>query len=272
MSGSRSRSVGTHVVCLLAVGFMVFPVVWATLASFRPPADLYDASPLISHPTLDNYRIAVDTFPLVRLLINTILMAAAVTIGQVVLAILAGYGFTAFRFRGRKQLFGAVTLAILVPQQCLIIPNYIVVAQLGWINTYVGLVVPLTGASAFAIMLLKQHMQALPDSLFEAAELDGARHWETLWRVVVPAVRPAIAALAVLVFVSNWNEYLWPLLVASELSNTTIQVGLQLFQTQEGSYYGPMMAAATLATIPVLLAYLLNQRRVTDAFLKAGVK
>lgn len=268
----KGRGTATHMVCMLAVVFLMFPVLWAMLASFRTPGDLYDANPLISHPTLANYRIALNAFPLARLLINTILMAAGVTAGQVLIAILAGYGFVAFRFRGRQALFAAVTLAILVPQQCLIIPSYIFVARLGWTNSYLGLVVPLIGASAFAVMLLKQHIGALPGSLFEAAALDGAKHRETLWRVVVPAVRPAIAALAVLVFVTNWNEYLWPLLVASERDQTTIQVGLQLFQTQEGSQYGPMMAAATLATVPVLLAYLLNQRRVTDAFLRAGVR
>jgi len=251
---------------------MIFPVAWAVLASFRRPGDLYDANPLIAHPTLDSYRIALNAFPLVRLLLNTILMAVGVTVGQVLLAILAGYGLIAFRFRGRRALFAVVTLAILVPQQCLIIPSYIFVARLGWMNSYLGLVVPLTGAAAFAVMLLKQHIEALPSSLFEAAALDGAKHRETLWRVVVPAVRPAIGALAVLVFVSNWNEYLWPLLVSSGREQTTIQVGLQLFQTQEGAQYGPMMAAATLATIPVLLAYLFNQRRVTDAFLRAGIR
>lgn len=271
MTANR-RSISTHVICLIVVVFMVFPVLWAVLASFRTPGNLYDANPLISHPTLANYRIALNAFPLVKLLINTILMAAGVTAGQVVLAILAGYGFVAFRFAGRGALFALVTLAILVPQQCLIIPSYIVIAKLGWINSYLGLVVPLIGASAFAVMLLKQHIEALPGSLFEAAALDGAKHRETLWRVVVPAVRPAIAALAVLVFVTNWNEYLWPLLVASGRNQTTIQVGLQLFQTQEGSQYGPMMAAATLATVPVLLAYLFNQRRVTDAFLRVGIR
>src|SRR5262245_16000252 len=115
---------------------MVFPVLWAVLASFRSPGDLYDANPWISQPTLANYRIALDAFPLVKLLINTILMAAGVTAGQVVLAILAGYGFVAFRFAGRGVLFALVTLAILVPQQCLIIPSYIVIARLGWINSY----------------------------------------------------------------------------------------------------------------------------------------
>lgn len=266
------RSVATHAVAVVVVVFMVFPVVWALLTSFKPPGELYTLAPISEHPTLENYEIALTRLPLIRLLGNTVALAALVTVGQVLVSILTAYAFSAFRFRGRSVLFAAAVATILVPQQCLMIPSYIMVARLGWVNSYLGLVVPLTAACAFGILLLRQHMDAVPPSLLDAARMDGATPWEILWRIVVPAVRPAIGALAILTFITSWNEYLWPLLVAPGRESTTVQVGLQMFQTQEGSEYGPMMAAATLATVPVLIVYLLNQRRVTDAFLQAGIR
>lgn len=266
------RATARHVAIVAVIAFIAFPVVWALLVSFKPPSEIYTLSPLARHPTLANYQVAVDQFPLARLLLNTTIMAAGVTAGQVIVCVLAGYGFVAFQFRAKRLLYAATVGSILVPQTCLVIPDYLIVAKLGWVNGYLGLIVPQIAACAFGVMLLRQHIEAIPVSLVESAKIDGASHRQVLTRLVVPLLRPAISALAVLVFLSSWNEYLWPLLVASGSGNSTIQVGLALFQTQEGSEYGPMMAAATITTLPVLVIYLLNQRRVTDAFLHAGLR
>lgn len=272
MTTERRRAIVTHTVAILVVAFMVFPVLWALVASFKPPNELFTLAPVADHPTLDNYRIALVNLPLVRMLFNTTLMAVAVTVIQVAVSLLAGYAFAAFRFRGRQALFLAVIATILVPQQVLMIPNYIMAAKLGWLNSYLGLVVPLSATCAFGILLLRGHIESIPRSLTEAARMDGANHREILVRIVLPAVRPALSALGILVFISTWNEYLWPLLIAPAPEHSTVQVGLESFQTQEGSSYGPMMAAATLSTVPVLILYLFNQRRVTDAFLRSGIR
>jgi len=266
------RAIARHTAVIAVIAFIAFPVAWAILTSFKPPPEIYDLSPLAKHPTLANYDAAVTQFPLGRLLLNTTIMAAGVTAGQVVVCVLAGYGFVAFRFRAKRLLYAATIGSILVPQTCLIIPDYLIAARLGWVDNYLGLIVPQIAACAFGVMLLRQHMEAIPASLVESAKIDGATHRQILTRLVIPLLRPAISALAVLVFLSSWNEYLWPLLIASGSGNSTIQVGLALFQTQEGSEYGPMMAAATITTLPVLIVYLLNQRRVTDAFLHAGLR
>lgn len=264
-------AVARHALAVAAIGVIALPVLWALSASFKPPGELSSLAPVAQHPALANYRTAITAFPLARLLLSTLVMAAGVTAGQVVLSVLAAYGFAAFTFRGKRVLYPATIATILVPQTCLIIPSYLIVARLGWLGSYLGLIVPLIAGCAFGIMLLRQHVEAIPRSLVEAAQIDGARHWRILIRLVLPLLRPAVSALAVLVFVTSWNEYLWPLLVASGSGISTIQTGLQLFQTQEGSEYGPMMAAATVTTLPVLLMYLLNQRRVTDTFLHAGL-
>lgn len=266
------RAVARHVVIVAVIAFIAFPVLWAVLTSFKAPSEIYTLSPLARHPTLANYQVAITQFPLARLLLNTTVMAAGVTTGQVIVCVLAGYGFVAFQFRAKRLLYAATVGSILVPQTCLVIPDYLIAARLGWVDSYLGLIVPQIAACAFGVMLLRQHMQAIPASLVESAKLDGASHRQVLTLLVIPLLRPAISALAVLVFLSSWNEYLWPLLVASGSGNSTIQVGLALFQTQQGSEYGPMMAAATITTLPVLIVYLLNQRRVTDAFLRAGLR
>jgi ABC-type glycerol-3-phosphate transport system permease component len=266
------RTITRHVVIVAVIAFIAFPVLWAILTSFKSPSEIYSLSPLARHPTLANYQVAITQFPLGRLLLNTTVMAAGVTAGQVIVCVLAGYGFVAFRFRAKRLLYAATVGSILVPQTCLVIPDYLIVARLGWVNSYLGLIVPQIASCAFGVMLLTQHMEAIPASLVESAKLDGATSRQVLTRLVVPLLRPAISALAVLVFLSSWNEYLWPLLVASGSGNSTIQVGLALFQTQQGSEFGPMMAAATITMIPVLVVYLLNQRRVTDAFLHAGLR
>ena len=270
--GAALRAAARHAVIVAVIAFIAFPVLWAVLTSFKSPSEIYSLSPLARHPTLANYQVAVTQFPLARLLLNTTVMAAGVTAGQVIVCVLAGYGFVAFQFRAKRLLYAATVGSILVPQACLVIPDYLIAARLGWVDSYLGLIVPQIAACAFGVMLLRQHMQAIPASLVESAKLDGASHRQVLTLLVVPLLRPAISALAVLVFLSSWNEYLWPLLVASGSGNSTIQVGLALFQTQQGSEYGPMMAAATITTLPVLIVYLLNQRRVTDAFLRAGLR
>ncbi|MFB8006407.1 carbohydrate ABC transporter permease [Nocardia sp. NPDC056000] len=269
---SKRFSFGMHIVCPVLIVLTVFPMLWAVQASFRTPHDIFEPKPWAVSPTMANYHVATTDFPIVRLLTNTLLMAAAVTARQLVLAILAGYALVAFRFRAQRLVEGLIAISILIPQQSLIVSAYIMTARLGWVDTYIGLTLPLIAACGFAVLLLRRQVAAIPPSLFEAARMDGARNWEVLVRVVIPVVRPMIAAVTIVVFISNWNEYLWPLLITTEQTHSTIQVGLQLFQTQEGSQYGPMMAAATLATLPVLIVYLVNQRRVTAAVMRAGVR
>lgn len=267
-----ARTIGTHLVAAVACLMMVFPVLWAVSTSLKPPNDVFSLDPIPLAPTLENYRAALDAFPLGSLLANTALMAASVTAGQVLLSVLAAYAFTRFTFRGQGLAFAAAVGTILVPQQVLIVPNYLLAAELGWVDTYLGLVVPQLGTAAFGIFLLRQHMRSFPGALLDAAELDGATDREVLWRVVVPNLRPAISALAILFFISSWNEYLWPLLITQSPDSATIQVGLQTFSGEQGTAWGRLMAAASMASVPVLIVYTIAQRRIIDAFLRAGIR
>ncbi len=261
-------TLSAHALVVLVCVFSALPVVWAVSTSFKGPAAIFAPDLVPADPTLDNYRATLATFPVARLVLNTGAVAAAVAALQLLLAVLAAYGLVRFRFRGGPVVLTALAAAIIVPQQCLIVPNYLLAAQMGWIDTYVGLAAPQLAGCALGVLLLHQHVRAFPRSLLDAAQIDGAGHATVLWRIVVPNLRPVLVALAVLFFITSWNEYLWPLLVASGTERATVQVGLQAFQTEQGNDWGRMMAAAVLVTAPVLLAYGLAQRWIVAAFVQ----
>lgn len=272
----RSRvSMGTitwHGVLLGVILAMTFPILWGILTSFKPANEIYSLTPLSANPTLEHYVHAITVWPVGLLLSNTFVMAAGVVIGQIVIAILGAFALAYFSPRYRGVVLTLLTISLAIPPQALIIPQFLMTAKLGWLNTEAGLIVPQLGSSALAVLLLLQHVDGLPRSLLNAARLDGARSFEVLWSIVLPALRPAIAAVSILVFITTWNDYLWPLLVAPRQIDTTVQIGLRQFETAEGTNFGGLLAAATLTSLPILIVYLVASRRITDAFLQSGLK
>jgi ABC-type glycerol-3-phosphate transport system permease component len=186
-------------------------------------------------------------------------------------AVLAAYALVRFRTRAGQILLLGGTAAILVPAQALLVPQFLMLSHLGWLNSYAGLIVPQLSGSGVALLLLLQHVRQIPPSLIEAAILDGANSWRALWNVVLPLLRPALAAVGTLVFINTWNEYLWPLIATPGGSPGTIQTGLALFLNTEGANPGPLLAAATLSALPAGIGYLFAARRVTGAFMHSGI-
>jgi ABC-type glycerol-3-phosphate transport system permease component len=204
--------------------------------------------------------------------VNSLVVAVLVTGGQILSSILAAYAFSRFHFRGRDTLFLLAVGTMLVPFQITMIPNFLLISSLGWINTFPGLVAPHL-ASAFGVFLLRQHFLAFPASLEEAAAIEGASRWQVLWRVIVPINRAALGALAALFFIQSWNEYFWPLLVAKDVNATTLPLGLARFVSAEGgTLFGPLMAAASLATLPAVVLFLVAQREIVNSFSTSGLK
>lgn len=267
----RPASIVGHLI-LIALGLLcLFPVYWMFATSLRPVNDIFGRGLVPLHVTLANYRAVFAQTPIARMLFNTFAMAALVAVCQTVTSLLAAYAFARWRFPGDRFLLLAFIGTWLIPFQVTMIPNYVLIAHLGWLNTIQGLVVP-QAAAAFAILMLVQYMKGFPVALLDAARLDGASSWGTLWRVVLPNLRAPLAALGILLFISTWNEYFWPLLVTNKAEHAVIQVGLQMFLTSEGNQWGQLMAAASLASIPIFVIYALLQRQVIDAFVRSGLK
>lgn len=260
-----------HAVMLPLAAVSVFPVWWMFVTSLRGETEIYDALPWPMAPGLGNYTYALGVVPVWNMLGNTLVFATGATMAQVVTAILAAYAFVRWRFMFDKALYALIAMTWLVPFQVIMIPNYVLAARLDLINTIWALILP-HFASAFAILMLVQAMRSFPNEIMEAAHMDGAGHWRILWRIVVPNLRAPLAALAILLFISSWNEYFWPLLLSRSPESTVIQIGIQMFLSEEGNQWGPLMAVSTLACLPVLLIYAVLQRQVIDSFVAAGLK
>ncbi|MFT4305686.1 MAG: carbohydrate ABC transporter permease [Microbacterium sp.] len=269
-SRSRAGVVLGHVVLIALAIFSMFPVYWMFATALRAPEDALDQTPLPWPLSLDNFAYVWETIPIGSMLLNTFGMSLVLAVAQLFIAVLAAYGFAVWDFVGRRLLMFLFIGSWLVPFQITMIPNYVLVSQMGLLGTVGGVVVPQL-AGAFAVLLMVQHMRAFPRELLEAAHLDGRSSWSTLWTVVVPNLKPALAALGIMAFISAWNEYLWPALIMRQ-GDALIQVGVRSFLTAEGNDWGATMAAAGLACIPVLLIYVFLQRYVVDAFVRSGLK
>lgn len=267
---SLSKLTGHTLLAVLSF-IAVFPVVWMVITSLKPENMIFSLDLIPTQPTLENYVFVMEEIPFGRMMANTIGMALFQTIFQLLTGVLAAYAFARWNFWGDKVIFVALALTWLVPFQVTMIPNYVLLSDLGWLNSLQGLVVPHI-ASAFAILLLYQSIRGFPQELIDAALIDGATSWGILWRVIIPNLRAALAALGILLFISSWNEYFWPLLVMRRMENSVVQIGLQMFRTQEGDLWGPLMAAATMASLPIFVLYVALQRQIIDSFVKSGLR
>jgi len=238
--------------------------------AFRPARSGASTSPFPVSFSIRKLQYVWDTIPILGMLVNTFGMALGLALGQLFIAILAAYGFARWSFRGQKVIYLLFIGSWLVPFQVTMIPNYVRISEMGLMNNIMGVIVPQL-AAAFAVMMLKQHLDSFPRELLDAADMDGRGSWRSLWEVVVPNLRPALAALAIMLFINAWNEYLWPSLIMQQ-SNEIIQIGVRSFLGAEGNNWGAVMAASALACLPIFLIYIFLQRYVVDAFVRSGLK
>jgi multiple sugar transport system permease protein len=261
----------------LAVGAaaMLLPFVWMILSSLMTPDEII-SRPLTwfpSNPSLDAFRGLGDAIPLGRMYLNSILVTTLTTLGILLTSSLAGYGFAKFHFPGRDALFMIVLATMMIPFFVVLIPVFYLISKFGWINSYQGLIVP-NIATAFGIFLMRQYMLSLPDEVLDAARVDGASEFEIYWRMVLPLCTPVIGALAILAFVYQWNNFLWPLVVARSDSMWTVPVGLNSLRVYASSadVINMQMAGATLAIVPVVAVFLVLQRYFVRGIAMTGVK
>jgi multiple sugar transport system permease protein len=270
----RPASVVTFLVMLLVTTFVLLPVAIIVLTAFKPTAEVnaYPPTLLPTQWTLDNLLRIFTELPLARLLLNSVVFAGGVTLCALVFDSLAAYALARIDFRGRKVLLVAIIASLMIPFQATLIPVYQLVAELGWINTYQGLIAP-RAADAFGIFLLRQFFLALPRDLDNAARIDGAGEFRIFRSIVLPNVVPALMTLGIFTFVNNWNDLLWPLVFTNQAEMGTITSGLTLLTGPGGIIpYGVMMAGSLVAVVPLAIGFLMVQRRFIDNIATTGLK
>lgn len=260
---------------LLTLGALVMlgPFVWMVATALKQPADQFSRSLIPDPPTLENFMQLWQKLPFTRLILNSLTIAALTTSGQLLTCAMGAFCFAVVRFRLRGALFVALLATLMIPPQVTLVPNFILFKWLGLIGTQVPLWLPGFWGGAFGTFLLRQYFLTLPFDLAEAARVDGASLIQIFWRVYLPLARPALAALAIFTFLGSWNDLLGPLIyLPTDLNQTTITVGLALFQTQYAGRWTVMMAGALVSIAPMMLVFFLAQRQFIEGIALSGVK
>lgn len=262
---------GLTALCVALAALAVFPVLWLVSASFKTRSTVTDGSLIPTEVTFDNFVYVFTEVPFARFLWNSFFISAVITIVSLLFHSMAAYALARLRFPGREPIFMAVFATLLVTPPVILIPLFLVVRQLGMLDSYVGLIVPAI-FNAFGIFLLRQFYLGLPRELEEAAIVDGCGYWRVYWNIVLPLSRPILAALAVFFFLANWNSFIWPQIVTTDPDLTVVQVGMASFQQQYLSNWNYILAAAAVAALPMLVLFFTFQRQIVESIKTSGLK
>jgi multiple sugar transport system permease protein len=274
MAGTpHQRLVGALVAVVLAllVFFAIFPIVWMVVSAFKSNAEILsaDRSLLPREPTAAAFAALFKFAPFGRFLLNSLIVAGGIAVIQTVTSALAAYAFARIPFRGSSILFTIFLMTLMVPPQVTLIPQFMLVSKLGWVDTYHGLIIP-QAFTAFGVFLLRQFFMAIPSSLEEAARIDGASRFMVFFRIILPLSGPAISTLLLVAFLAHWNALLWPLVMSTTENTRTVVLGLREFQGQYFTEWDILLAGAVVATIPTIVVYLLAQRWFTRGVVMAA--
>jgi len=262
----------THLILIPLALVMVTPLAWMVMTSIQTPDEARKFPPVLpSGIHWQNYTNAIDAAPFGRFFLNSALVTGATVLGNLVLCSLAGYAFARFRFFGRDILFVVLLATLMIPFQVVMIPIFLIMRELGLVDSLGALILP-NLVTPFGIFLMRQFFRTLPIELEEAARIDGCSRLGTLIRIVLPLSGPALATLAVIAFLWNWNDFLWPLVVIQSEHNMTLQLGLSTFQGAHSTAWTLLMAGNVLAVLPMLLAFVLAQRQFVNSIASAGIK
>ncbi|WP_378941897.1 carbohydrate ABC transporter permease [Mesorhizobium sp. ANAO-SY3R2] len=258
---------------LLLIGglVMVTPLAFMFSTSLKTAGQVYDLRLIPSAPTLQNYITILADGRFMRWFMNSMIVAVAVTVSNVFFDSLVGYTLAKFEFRGRYFIFLAILSTLMIPTEMLVIPWYLMSANLGWIDSYWGIMFP-GMMTAFGTFLMKQFFEGVPNDFLEAARVDGLNEFQIWWKVAMPLVTPALSALAIFTFLGNWTAFFWPLIVTTSKELYTLPVGLSSFAVEQSIQWEMIMTGAAIATLPTLLVFLVLQRYIVRGVMLAGLK
>lgn len=269
----KVKSILLYFLLIIVAIITVYPFIWMFLTSFKPEIEIVTYPPsLLPHSfTLKSYLNIWTRIPFVRFLINTIIFAGGVTIISVFLDSMAAYAFARINFPGRKVLFVLVLATLMVPFQVTLIPVFKLLFNMNWLDSFLALIIP-RASNAFGIFLLRQFFITIPVDLEDAARIDGCSEFRIYWNIILPLSKPALTSLAIFHFMFNWNDFLWPLVMTNSTEMRTLPVGLAMFMGEHVIEYGLLTAGATIAILPIVIAYLFAQRFFIKGITMTGLK
>jgi multiple sugar transport system permease protein len=271
----RGRSGVQKIMLLLLLAtisvLVIVPLLWMLSIALRPGEEVYELKLLPESATLENFRYVLTEGEFPRYMFNSFFVSSVVTIVALWFHSMAGYALARLRFPGREFLFSLIFATLLVSLPVILVPLFILVRELGMLNSYSGLIIPAI-FNAFGIFLLRQFYLGIPRELEEAAIVDGAGYWRVYWNIILPLSRPILAALAVFFFLANWNSFLWPLTITSDPDLWVVQMGIASFQTQYSSAQQYVMAASTIVALPTMALFFLFQRQLVESIKTSGFK
>jgi multiple sugar transport system permease protein len=259
---------------LLSIGgfVMIFPYLWMLSTSFKARGTWYNLSLIPQQFSLEHYDRLLSTSLLPRWYLNSLIVATVSTVSVVFFSALAGFAFSKYRFRGREAIFLMILATIMIPSEIMIIPWYVGVAKIGWIDSIPGILMP-GMLSAFGVFVMRQFIANIPDELLDAARIDGVSEFGLFWRICLPLSRSAVAVVAIFTFLGQWNDFLWPLIVINSNQMQTLQIGLsRLSSLETGADWGGTMSGAALASIPMLIVFMFFQKQIISGMKLSGLK
>ena len=259
---------------LLALGALLFlvPIIWMLVSALKPSAEVFTTPPTLfgSEVKFSNFVEAWNYLPFGRFILNTVFVAGIGTLITLVASAMSGYAFARLNFRFQGGLFVLYLSTLIVPQEVIVIPMFLVMQRLGWVNSYQALILP-WAFTAFGTFLLRQFFLTIPRELEEAAKIDGCGHIRILRSIIIPISAPALAVLAVFTFISYWNSFLWPLIIINDTAKMTVPLGLDLFLGQQGQRWELLMAAATISMVPTVILVLALQKYLVRGIALSGL-
>lgn len=274
LAKKRLKSIYAHTILILASILFLVPFVWMVSTSFKPITQVFTFPPeFLPRPfQWENYIEATKYIPFWTYTWNTAVITGLSTLGVVLSCPLVAYSFAKLRWRGRNTLFAITIGVMMIPTQVTMIPLFLLFNQLGWVGTNLPLIVPAFFGVPFSIFLLRQFFKGLPDTLREAAKIDGASEWRIYWQIMFPLAKPAVLAVALFQFMAAWTDFLGPLIYLTDEAAYTLSLGLQQFQNQQGSQWHMMMAVSTMMTLPIIVLFFFMQKTFIRGITFTGIK
>ncbi|KZK06433.1 N-Acetyl-D-glucosamine ABC transport system permease protein 2 [Lactococcus cremoris] len=268
-----AQQVIKYLILISGIAIMILPFLWMISTSLKTGGVTMVFPPkfLPNPATLANYKDVFSKFPMLTFLINSIAVAILTTVGTIIVATMAAYAFARMHFKGRDKIFLLYLATMMIPAQVTMIPQFILLKNIGWIDSYQGLIVP-NVFGVFAVFLMRQAFLGLPKELEEAAFIDGANHLTVCFKVLLPLVKPTIATLGIFTFMQSWNNYLWPLIITSSKNMATLPLGLAMLQGQYATNWNLVMAGVVISVIPILAVYIFAQKYFIQGMTMAGMK